>query len=337
MSSESVAAVVRDQVFTPAGVFEQLAAYHVPFDSLMGRERYETAALAALEANTSVAVVGPRGGGKSSLIAAVCARLPATHVALRAPVVALEDPSDVSAFAAMTLSKALEAISLEAGERAVIEEARADTTTRARAPFGVTGGRLGGGAFPAHVDVEVGSLRQELETNPLAVDRLTGLERLVGILVAHGRAPVFVAEDTEAAVGTEAADGFFSGPVRAMVRELGAPCIIAVQTALAGSPEFKTLAPELQLVDVPSFPEGDAATALRRIVDARLEAYGIEHDVLDGAALERLAAFYSEMDGNLRFTLAALQTAAGHAADAGSALVGVPHVTAAAEDWRARG
>ena len=78
-------------MFTPAGVFEQLASYHVPFDSLTASERYEAAALAALQANTSVAVVGPRGSGKSSLIAGVCAALPDSHVALRAPVVALED------------------------------------------------------------------------------------------------------------------------------------------------------------------------------------------------------------------------------------------------------
>ena len=147
---------------------------------------------------------------------------------------------------------------------------------------------------------------------------------------------MFVAEDTEAAVGTHAADGFFAGPVRAFVRELGTPCIVAVQSALADSAEFKLLAPELQLVDVPTFPASQAESALARIVAARLDAYGIAHDLLEDGALERLAAFYGEMDGNLRFTLAALQTAAGHAADAGSPAVGVPHLAAAAEDWRAR-
>ena len=232
---------------------------------------------------------------------------------------------------------ALKAVELDADERSLVEEARADAATRSRAPAGITGGRLGGGPIPAHVDVEVGSLRQELETNPLAVERLAGLERLVGILAAHGQAPVFVAEDTEAAVGTHAADGFFGGPIRAFVRELGTPCIVAVQSALADSAEFKLLAPELQLVDVPTFPR--LAGGVRALADRRSRGStpsGIAHDLLDDGALEGLAAFYAETDGNLRFTLAALQTAAGHASDAGSPLVGVPHVAAAAEDWRAR-
>lgn len=343
MTAEHIGVVVHEQVFNPRGSFEQLAANHVPFDELAGHAHFETAAMAALDAGVSVAVIAPVGAGKSSLIAYVCSRLPDTQVALRAPVVGVDDPTNVSAFAAMTLSNALDAIRLDADQRELLEQARADTRTAASDPLGITSGTLGGGPIPAAVNIELGTLREQLEMNRLGSERLVGLERLIGILVARGQVPVFVLEDTEAAIGGRddltQVDRFLAGPLRAFVRELGAPSIVAVQSQIAASKEFRALAPELRIIEITSFADERVKEALHAIVAHRLAEHDLSiasDELIAADATEILASFYAETGGSLRHTLAALQTAADHAANAASEVVGAPHTHAAVQEWRTR-
>ena len=345
MTAEIVAAAADAWAFHPRGQFNQLALDHVAFDDLTGREAFESAALRDVTADTSaVAVVGPIGAGKSSLIAAVCGRLPESHVALRVPVTGADDPTHVSTLAALALSSALSAVEMDHYQRSALERERADRVTQTHAPIGITGGRLGGGRFPAGVDVELGSLREEYQTQRLAGERLVGLDRLISILVSHERQPVFVLEDTEAAIGganrTEVADQIFDGPIRAFMREVDAACLIAVQEHIAAqSASFQRLAPELRLVPLPTFDDAAGHLALAAIVDHRLSIHGLpgtSGDVVGDDAFQVLLAFYRETNRSIRHVLAALQSATEHAADMGSALVRAPHVHAAAEDWRPR-
>jgi hypothetical protein len=341
--AEALRAVARERAFLPRRQFAQLAHDHVAFDALLGRDRYEAVALRSVVADPlCVSIVGPVGGGKSSLIAYVCQRLPETHVALRVPVTGADDPTSVSVVAALALSQAISAIEMEQYQRDALERARADTVTVDSGPGKALGGRLGGGPIPAEVHAEVATLREQLARNQLAGDRLSGLDRLITLLVARGLQPVFVLEDTEAAVGggerTEVVEAFFGGPVRAFMNELEAPCLLAVQDGIATSPTFNELAPHMQIIEVPSFEDPQVGTALGKIVAHRLSQFDISvavQELVGDEALELLVSFYEETGRSLRHVLAALQSASEYANDTGAAQIGAGHVRAATSDWRA--
>lgn len=343
MTVELLATLAVNSAFRPRHHFSQLAHDHVPFDYLTGESRFEAPALAAVTNDIAVVgVIGPRGGGKSSLIAQVCAELPDSHVALRVPVTGADDPTDVSVVAAVALAQALNDLELEQYQREALEKARADTRTSERVPASF-GGTLGGGPVPAEVRAELATLREQVESNPLAVDRLMGLERLSTILVARGLQPVYVLEDTEAAIGGEdrpdTANAFFDGPVRAFVTEVEAPALIAIQNVFTTTSAFPNLAASMTLIDIPTFGDDDAREAFTAIVENRLAQQEVDakaEDLLDADALENLIAFYVQAARNLRFTLAALQAAVEYAAEGRAERIGAGHVRAAATDWRDR-
>jgi energy-coupling factor transporter ATP-binding protein EcfA2 len=344
MTTELVASIASQGVFRPRQQFSHLAQDHVPFDELVGKRAYESRALTAVTAEeTVVGIIGPRGAGKSSLIAGVCAVLPDTHVALRVPVTGADDPTSVNVIAAVALSQALDDLELERYQREALERARADDVAVERTPGGLRGGTLGGGVIPAQVHAELATLREQFTTNRLAAERLAGLDRLITILVARGLQPVFVFEDTEAAIGgadrPDVADGFLSGPVHALVHEVEAACMIAVQDVFTTAPSFGQLAASMALVEIPVFDETHASGALTAIVDNRLEQHELSQtadSVVGDDALEQLIAFYDESSRNLRFTLAALQSSVEYAADTRAEQVGPGHMRAAVSDWRER-
>ena len=344
MSSELISAIATTRAFAPRTQFSHLAYDHVPFDSLVARDDFERATKRTItgDAVSAVAITGPVGAGKSSLIAYVCSHLPDSHLALRVPVVGADDPTSTSLMAAVALSQALNDIDLEKYQREALERARADSVGREKLPAGIRRGTLGGGPVPAQVHADLTTLREQLERRQLATDRLGGLDRLITILVARGIQPVFVLEDTEAAVGGDVEDAvieaFFNGPVRAFLREVDAPLLIAVQDHLIESAGFKQLSPHMHLIEVPSF-EANAGAALMRIVDHRLEQFEIaagSEAVVEAEALELLVSFYEETAGSIRHSLAALQSASDYAEDSGAAHIGPGHLRAAAADWRAR-
>lgn len=344
MNHELIARLAEESVFRPRQSFFDLGHDHVPFDALTGRSTHESRALReSVEREGVVGVVGSRGGGKSSLIASVCQSLPDSHVALRVPVTGADDPTSVNVMAAVALSQALHEIEMDKRQRSAIEEARADGRTTARTPGGLRGGTLGGGPLPAEIHAELGSLRTDLRTNPLAVDRLAGLDRLITILVSRGHRPVFVLEDTEAAIGGESmevAEGFLAGPVHALVHEVDAACLVAIQDVFQPTAAFKNLAGSMALIDIPILDTSQLRPALRTIIDRRLELNEIANasaeQVLDEDALELLVSFYGAEGGNMRNTLAALQSAAEYAAETGATTIRAGQTRAALESWRAR-
>jgi hypothetical protein len=202
VSSELLAAASEDRFFYPRKRFHELAHDHVPFDRLLGSERFEARALReSVERESLIGVIGPRGGGKSSLIAHVCANLPPSHVPLRIPVAVVDDPTSIEVIATVTLDRALAELELDGGQREDLERARADTVTAERVPGGFTGWKLGGGQVPAEIGYELQTLRTELQTAAGPGGRFAGLDRLITILVDRDVRPVFVLEDTEAALG----------------------------------------------------------------------------------------------------------------------------------------
>ena len=269
ISVDLIVAAAEQRFFHPRQRFAQLAADHVPFDLLTGREDHEAKALReCVDREGVVGILGPRGGGKSSLIAHVCRRLPDSHLALRVPVSGADDPTSTSAMASVALAQALVTLELEEYQRRALAEHRADSVAATRTPGGLRGGKLGGGPVPAELHAELGSLRKEVHTSSLALDRLAGLDRLITILVDRGLRPVFVLEDTEAAIGgtdTALAEGFLRGPIHALVHEVDAACLVAVQDVFEAVEEFGHLAASMTLVEVPAFDDAQTAVAIAAI------------------------------------------------------------------------
>jgi hypothetical protein len=344
MSAALIEKIATQGVFQPRRNFIHLAQDHVPFDDLVGEEAYESTALSrATEGTGMVGVVGPRGAGKSSLIAYVCSQLPETHVALRIPVTGADDPTSVSVVAAVALSQALDDLDLEQYQREALERPRADETARETQPGGLRGGTLGGGPVPGAVHAELATLREQVTTNRLASERLGGLDRLITILVARRLNPVFVLEDTEAAIGgadsAKVADAFLRGPVQAFANELDAVTLIAMQDVFKESPEFAQLTATMSLIEIPRLDTDRSRTALAAIMENRLNQHELEsrpEQVVGDDAFELLLGFYDETDRNLRFSLAALQSAAEYANDMRAECIRGGHMRAATSDWRDR-
>jgi hypothetical protein len=343
MSVELIEEIATRGVFRPRQKFTQLAADHVPFDRLLDQDRFEARTLQAISNDEPVGVVGPRGAGKSSLLAWVCANLPAGYLALRVPVTGADLPDDVSVVAAVALSQALADIELDREQKETLERARADQSSQQRTPGGLRGGALGGGPVPFAVHAELSTLQEQLTTGRLASERLAGLDRLISILTARELQPVFVLEDTEAAIGgadrPDLAAAFLAGPVRAFVTELETPSLIAIQSVFTESDEFAQLAAGMRIIELPALVDNIAHRALDAIIVNRLDQFELAagpRDVIADEVLEPLISFYDEAGNSLRHTLAVLQTAAEYAADMRAERIGAGHLRAAASDWRGR-
>jgi len=342
----SVLRAIRAQGTFREPAFADLGVEHVPFDRLTGAETVEGPLLDAVVAGSSAAVVGVRGGGKSSVLAWLCRHLPADRIPIRVPVVGMDDPSDPAVLGSVALGAALDAartdaVELPADQRATLERARADEVTTQGAGRRV-GGKLGGGPIPAEVSTELGSLEREYARSTQPVDRLYGFDRLLGIFAYHGLTPVFVLEDTEAALGAgveEATrDRFFTTSLKLLLREVDAPTVFAVQEHFAALDAYAQLRPAVLEVTVPRLREG-VADALRAILARRLAPFGLADDidaVLSPAALPVLADFYAEKDGSIRHVLAALEVATTAALDSGDERLELGHVRLGIEDWRTR-
>jgi hypothetical protein len=146
MSAEHLKDMARQDAFRPAGRFDFLAEDHVPFDELTGQRRYEELLIRTVTDAESLCLIrGASCTGKTSLIAWACHHLPDSHLALRVPVAALEDPGDVKGLAGTVIVHAARATAN------LTDEQRSDLTAttanrRATKPAGalVTGGTLGG-------------------------------------------------------------------------------------------------------------------------------------------------------------------------------------------------
>lgn len=345
MSAEQVFTVAESAALRAHGKPWLLADLHVPLDELLPSDnRYEDLVIRRLtseELSYAVAIVGASGAGKSSLVAWVSARLPTTHVAIRIPVSALADPTDTGEVLKLCLGTVLDVIALDAGDREEIHIERAEARTVARAPIGIAGGKIGGGAIPVEVNIEVGSLRQEFVENKLDGEYLTGVLRVVAILVSQGSTPIFVFEDTEAIVGGSdfeaRVEGFFAGPLRAFVREIDAPCLVAIQDHIAADySSYRELSASMEVIEIPRMGS-EARDALARILSRRLEVSEIRaelKEVFGDDALDGLVQFYDETGGDIRKTLAAAQAAAEEAAAMGAELVRASHVRIGAANWR---
>lgn len=340
MSREQIIAVAEQAVFRPRSRPWDLHELHVPLDVLSESDSYEQQAITRITQGTCVAVIGHSGAGKSSVIAWLCNRLPASHVALRIPVTGVEDPGSVGEVARLALSITLDQIMLDARDQTELEHARVDSTTVSRTPTGFSA-KLGGGAIPAEVGINTASLQEEFTHNRLDGDHLIALNgRLIPVLADAGITPVFVFEDTEATVGAyddhQRAEAFFAGPLSAFVDQIDAPTLVAVQTHLTdGSRAFSRLAPVIERLTIPLLDQ-HAPRVIESILGRRLERADLNKitDLFENAALVELADFYQQSRGDIRRLLAAAHEAAEHASSEPVDLIGLPHIRFGIAQWQ---
>ena len=341
MSNEQLTALVASDALRPRLQFHELAGDHVTFDRLTGSESYETTVVRSVEAGTVTCVAGPRGAGKTSLIAHCCAHLPEALVALRVPVIGMNDPGDPGVVAATMITAALQAGEFEAYQRDLLEAARADEiTTRRGRP--TARAKLGGGVIPVELQGELESFGRDYRRDASALDRLQGLDRLVTMFVARDVRPVFVIEDTEAMAGSPESDEtvtrFFARSLHMLARELDAPTLIAVQDEFLTNEAYVELRGGMREVAIPLLDE--PARAIETIVEHRVtERAGVQasvSDILDTAALDAFGAFYTETGGSLRHTLAAMAASVEHAAEVGAGQVGEREARYGITQWRTR-
>lgn len=322
--------------------FVDLGLAHVPFDTLTGGDAVEGPMLEAVRSGSSAAIVGARVSGKSSVLAWLCRQLPDDHVAIRVPVVGMDDPSDPAVLGSVALGAALEAaraneVDVSGDQREAIESARADDVTR-RPGRTSRIAKLGGGPVPAEVSAQLESLEIEYSRGKQPADRLYGLDRLLAVFNYHGRVPVLVLEDTEAALGAGVDDAtrdrFFTNSLKLLVREIETPTIVAVQDHFTELEAYADLRPYLFETTIPSLA-ARTVDGLRTIVAHRLEFFGIGIQVENLIADEALAlaSLYGKKDGSIRHVLAALEVAAAAAIDTDANRLQAGHVRLGIEDW----
>ena len=192
------------------------------------------------------------------------------------------------------------------------------------------------------MSAELSSLEREYARGVQPIDRLHGFDRLLGIFGHHGLIPVFVLEDTEAALGSgaddDARDRFFTHSLMLLVREVDTPTVVAVQSRYAELDAYTQLRPHVLEVSVPLLVDG-VEESLTTILARRLEFFDFDarvEDVVAPEAMGELAAFYAERHGSIRHVLAALDVAAATAVDNGDPRLELAHVRVGIEDWRDR-
>jgi Cdc6-like AAA superfamily ATPase len=341
MSAEQLLALARQDAFRPSGRFDLLAEDHVPFDELTGRSRYENQLIETLTGPESLClIIGGTGTGKTSLIAWACHHLPETHVPLRVPVAALEDPGDIKVLAGTVIVAAARAVGqLSDEQRSDLAGYAADRRTTRPVAKRIRGGTLGGGPIPAQLHLDLGALYEDFERNGLPLDRFHGLDRLISVFRERGKCLVLVLEDTDAMAGGpgQHADQFLS-MVLVLSRELKAPIVVAVQDHHRGS-AYERLRQMGREIAIPPLMETERG--LRRIFARRLPRAGLAgvqvREIIDDDALKGLITVYDESGRNLRQLLAVLQFAVDHAVDEDAELLTFPHIRHAIQATRPGG
>lgn len=341
MSKDQLRALVDGDVLRPRLQFHELAGDHVRFDQLTGSTNYETDVVRSLGGGTATCVAGPRGGGKTSLIAHCCEELPEHLVALRVPVIGMDDPGDPATVASTMITAALQAAEFEAYQRDALEVARADQTTIRRTNPAARA-KLGGGVIPVELEGELASFGRDYQRGTIALERLHGVDRLITIFAARNTQPVFVIEDTEAMVGSPESDDmvtrFFARSLHMLAREIDAPVLIAVQDEFRRNRAYVELRAGMREVALPILD--DPAPAIATIVQHRMtERAGLQggvDEVIDPAALQAFGEFYGELGGSFRHTLAAVAASVEHAADVGVDRVQEPEARYGITKWRAQ-
>jgi energy-coupling factor transporter ATP-binding protein EcfA2 len=315
MTHEALAALRDGNALAQTLTFEQLEAYHVPFDELTGSQAVETELLYWSERRGRVALIGDSGAGKSSVLASVFGafseNLPENLVPTRIPV-ALADSkaiTGVADFGRHVVRHILDWAAPEAlqdDERNELEQRLADLERRAGRRRR-TGFSLGTGQvlpIDARLSGDLTGAASDFEHQLQSGDVVRALKRLVDLFRARALEPFLILDDTDAWLqlpgqeeeARDLATGFFGSNLKMMSRELDCGFAVAVHRSYLDLPAYQGIADSLEPIDLPVFP--DPLAAIRAILQRRMDVdeLGISVDeAFSMDALEVLAGIYADV------------------------------------------
>lgn len=348
MSVDLLALLSRQSAFDPTPFPADLAALHVPFDRLTRSTTTETALHAATETNGRVALVGPMGSGKSSVLSHVFQ--PDRGFAPIQVSVAPEQEQTVTEPGAFA-QHVVRVVSAWAAEVEMLSQSEREQLLRAVSDRRVLPSRSAG--FKGGIALQLPwlaraelarELRSELKTSEAiarsAVEQLTALARMFSLIRTVELTPVLVIDDSDRWLlrgepNTEIVSAFFGRIVRELAN-LEIAFTVAVHERYLTLDEYRdgTAGILNTRIDLPrlSVPE-----QLAQILEHRIALHigeGSADCIFERSALRRLWEFYAaDGDFSLRKTLQIAHTALSDASRAGHDLIGPELLDAALAAW----
>jgi len=326
LSYERLQELEASRAFEGTRRFEDLIFYHVAFDELNGDEHTESTLCRLVGNRGRVAVVGPSGSGKSSVIASVFGPLsmdlPENFIPLRIPVAAevdevVTEPGALAGHMVRYVTRWASPEKFSAAEKQAFERGVAEVQRRA-------GGRktreyhVGLPVWLANVEFarQVQGAGEEFELRPSGADAIEHLKEMVSLFESHDLFPVFVFDDSDTWLripGLDRADtatAFFMTNVRMMCKEVDAGLVLAVHTDYLELDGYKEAAQMLSgEVSIPRL--GNPQQGVERILHDRLAVAEVPvkiAGIIDDDAVAHLAEYY-ETGRTIRDLLRVVQRA----------------------------
>ncbi len=347
MSHDHLDGLWRDRVFNPHPLGPDLDAYYVPFDELLGNRATEDRLVTAAAGGGRVAVVGPTGSGKSSLLIRIFGPLSPDFAALRISTgfeaeQTLTDPKAFAQHVCRALARqATDAAHMSVEQRDEVLRATSDRTHKPARERSIKG-NLG---FPVwllqgSLGVDLKQSVENIDQDRSASEIIAGLVGIIQKIQTAEPQAVLLLDDTDRWLTVETGaprstlvNGFFSRVFR-MIADLPIGLAVAVHEAYLAFPGYQEAARNFidTAIQLPTLP---SRSGLAPVLQQRLDAHetGMSVDaLLSNDALDLLMRSY-RLHRSLRTIILAVQTSLGIAIDAGVNRISEAHVRAALLDY----
>lgn len=336
MSYDQILALDDARAFEATHRFEDLALFHVEFDRFTPAEGTEAILRRMASSRGRVAVIGPSGSGKSSLMTHVLGPfaegLPEGLIPLRIPVggEADETVSERVPFVRHVIGTLLYLASPEAlteHQRTRIEQNLAGLPQRAGREV-TRSYSLGTPIWLANAQIarEVRTATAALPRSLSTADAIHELQLVVDLFRAHDTEPFLVFDDSDAWLSvagedsTPLANAFFGENVDMLARETDCGFVVAVHNQYTDLSSYRTVRAQFSAqIQLP--PDGlETTRAIAAVLERRITLAGVESqpsDIFEHDALDLLVARFGETH-NLRETVRGADWSVQHARADGS-------------------